>query len=162
MELSRPGTVTAAAWISVACSLVCLVIFSLLTVTFLVARGDFVDTLRERAAEGSEVPDMDPGTLANIAIAVAAAFAVWSLAAIAAALLASRRSRLGRWLLTLSAIISSLFSLVGTFAFGIPVLFVMAAIGVVVLLFTPSANDFYAERGRYKPELPVGTTQPWG
>jgi hypothetical protein len=160
-ELHRPGTVTAAAWLSIACSLLCFLVFSILTVVFLLARGDFVDALSK--ADGTQVPsDMDPGTAANIAIAVVAVFTVWCAAASASALLALRRSKVGRWLLTASAVLSSLFSLVGTFAFGIPVMFLMAAVVVVVLLFTPSANSWYARRGAYAIDLPVGTTQPWG
>ena len=162
MELNRPGTVTAAGVIAIACSMLCLLVFSILTVTFLVARDDFVDTLNKRAADESQVPDVDPGTLANIAIAVVAAFALWCLAAAAASLLAMRRSRAGRWLLTLSAVVSSLFSVLGTLAFVLPFVFVMASVAVVVLLFTPSANNWYARRGAYAIDLPAGTTQPWG
>lgn len=158
MDLRRPGTVTAAGMVAVGSSLICLLVFGLLTVVFLVARNDFVDGIRE--AEGT--PDMDPGTAANVAIAVVAVFALWCLGAIAAAMLAMRRSRAGRWLLTVSAIVSSVFSLIGTFAFGIPVLFLMASVAVVVLLFTPTANSWYAARGAPADELPVGTTQPWG
>jgi hypothetical protein len=105
---------------------------------------------------------MDPGTLANVAIAVVAVFAVWCAAAAASALLALRRSQVGRWLLTASAVASSLFSLVGTFAFGLPILLVIASVAVVILLFTPSANSWYARRGAYANDLPMGTTQPWG
>ena len=158
MDLRRPGTVTAAGLIAVASSLICLLVFGLLTVVFLVARNDFVEGLRD--AEGA--PDMDPGTAANIAIVVVAVFALWCLGAIAASMLAMRRSRGGRWLLTISAVVSSVFSLIGTFAFGIPVLFLMAAVAVVVLLFTPAANSWYAARSAPADELPVGTTQPWG
>lgn len=162
MELTRPGTVQAAGWLAIACSMICLLVFSILTITFLFARDDFVETLRERAAEESQVPDVDPATLANVAIAVAAVFALWCLGAVAAAVLAMRRSRAGRWLLTVSAVVSSLFSMLGTLAIVIPFVFVMASVAVVVLLFTPSSNDWYARRGGYGTDLPTGTTQPWG
>lgn len=148
--------------IALASSLICLLAFGLLTLAFLLTRGDLIDGLRK--ARGEQVPsDMDPATAANIATAGVAVFAVWCLGAIVSAMLALRRSRAGRWLLTVSAVVSSVFSLIGTFAVGLPVLLLMAAVTVVVLLFTPAANAWYAARSApADDELPVGTTQPWG
>lgn len=162
MELNRPSTVNAAGWLTIACSMVSLVVFSILTVTFLVTRGDFVETLREGAGDDSQVPDVDPVTLANGAIAVAAVFALWCLGAVAAAMLAMRRSRAGRWLLTASAVMSSVFSLVGALVFVVPLVLVIASVAVVVLLFTPSSNDWYARRGVHALDLPTSTTPPSG
>ena len=161
MDLRRPGTVTAAGMIAVASSLICLLVFGVLTVAFLLLRGDLVTGLRD--ADDDVPSSIDPETAANIATAVVAVFALWCLGAIVSAMLALGRSRAGRWLLTVSAIVSSVFSLIGTFAVGLPVLLLVAAVTVVVLLFTPAANAWYAARGApADEELPLGTTQPWG
>lgn len=161
MGLSRPGTVTAAAWLALACSGICLSVFTVLFVFFVLARDDLIDGVRDAAGEDQR-REMDPGTAANVAIAVVVVLALWCLAAMAAAVLAMRRSRVGRWMLTVSAVASSVFSLIGTLTIVLPLVLLLAALAVVVMLFTPSANDWYARRGRFAVELPTGTTQPWG
>ena len=80
---------------------------------------------------------------------VSAISIVWSLAAITLAVLAFRRQRWARIVLTVSAVVTALAGLGGAVAGQSPVPLVLTVAGTAtaVLLFTGAANRWYAARG---------------
>lgn len=161
----RPGTVTAASIITLVCAGLGAVLFGLATIALLVARDTIAEDIRREiesdpAFEGTGMPSGDD--LTSIFVVVMLVLLVWCLLACVFAVMAMRRSNVGRILLVVSASISALLSLVAILS-GVSAITLIASIAVVVLLFTGGAGDWYARRGSQQQhdELPPGTTQPW-
>ena len=85
---------------------------------------------------------------------------VWSLSAIVLGVLTLKRKNWARVMLVVSAAVTALFSLLGITS-GLSALTLIAAVAVIVLLFTGGANQWFARR-RPEQQLPTGTSQPWG
>ncbi|WP_210439044.1 hypothetical protein [Nocardioides xinjiangensis] len=140
----RPGTVTAAAWITIVFSALTAILFALVAVVFVVAREDFVTAFEEemRNGVGASELDVDAESLAGVIVAVLVAFAIWALIALVLAVFVLRRSNVARVLLVISSAVTALFSLIGI-ASGISVVPLVAALAVIVLLFVGGAGDWF-------------------
>ena len=140
----RPGTVTAAAWITIVFSGLTAVLFGFTGLALLVAR-DQVITEMERVPEFQ-----DAGIDADAAVGVLVAFilglVVWALIALVLAVFVLRRSNVARILLVISSAVVALLSLLGITS-GVSAITLIASVAVIVLLFVGGAGDWFARKG---------------
>lgn len=155
----RPGTVTAAAVITIVTSVLVLLAGIACVILGSVGSESFYDGVRDGGRGAYD--DFDNGDLQNLILGLGIVLAVWSAAAILLAVLVLRRSSVGRVLLVISASLSLVLSLLAILSLVSGLTFI-AAVAVIVLLFTGGANDWFARRGAAAPGLPPGTSQPWG
>ncbi|MCW2739153.1 hypothetical protein [Nocardioides sp.] len=139
----RPGTVTAAAWITMVLSAIVAALFGFTALALLVARDQVIVEL-EKVPEFQDA-DIDPDAAVGVLVAVLVGLVIWALIAIVLAVLVLRRSSVARILLVISAVITALFSLVGVGS-GVSAVTLVAAIAVVVLLFTGGAGAWFNRR----------------
>lgn len=136
----RPGTVTAAAWITIVFSSIVAVIFGFTTLALIVAR-DQVITEMEKVPEFRDA-NIDPDAAVGVLVAVMVGILVWSIIAVVLAVMVLRRSNVARILLVISASVTALFSLLGITS-GISAVLLIAAVAAIVLLFTGGAGDWF-------------------
>lgn len=140
----RPGTVLAAAIIAIIGSTITLLISLLGLVGVTGGKDEFVDEInRNGDLDGLDITADQIVSIAQGAIVVAI---VWSLIGIVLAVLALRRSKVARILLVVSSVMVGLLALISILSVYSG-LWLIAAVAVVVLLFTGGANDWYARRG---------------
>lgn len=156
----RPGTVTAAGIVSIVMSTLSLLLFLVVTVGIFVARDDVEDAINDELANQQGMGDISAGDLTAVVLVVMLVFVVWSLSAIVLGVLTLKRKSWARVMLVVSAAVTALFSLLGITS-GLSALTLIAAVAVIVLLFTGGANQWFARR-EPEQQLPTGTTQPWG
>jgi hypothetical protein len=136
----RPGTVTAAAWLTIVFSAVTAFVFGFTGLAMLVAR-DQVITEMERVPEFQDA-NIDADAAVGVLVAVMVGLVVWSLIAIVLAVLVLRRSNVARILLVISCAATAILSLLSV-ASGVTLAPLVAAIATVVLLFTGGASDWF-------------------
>lgn len=157
----RPGTVTAAAIITLVMAGLTLLLFTLIGIGVAVARDDIIGSVQNEPGFES----FTGGDLVTVLVGVSLVMIVWCLAALVLAVLALRRSNVARILLVVSASVSALVSLIGIGS-GISLVPLIASIAAIVLLFTGGASEWFRRRGESGSDtgsqLPEGTTQPWG
>lgn len=146
----RPGTVTAAAVISILFSAISALLFGALTVAFLVARDGIVDAIDDEVAGQSQFEDFSAADIADVGLVVMGILTVWCLIALVLAVLALRRQNWARITLVISAAVSAVLSLL-SFAAIFPLVTLIAAIATIVLFFTGGANDWYSRKGNPAP-----------
>ena len=152
----RPGSVTAAAVLTIVFSGLTLALLVFSMIGLAVERDSFLEELdNEPGLEG-----VSPDDLFALMVILLGVFLVWSLVAIILAILVLRRSNAARILLIISAVMTALFSLLAILT-AVSAVTLIAGISVVVMLLTSSARDWFA-RKHGPPQLPMGTTQPWG
>ncbi len=156
----RPGSVTAASIITIVLSALSLALFGILAIVLAAARGDIIDEINRELEGQPGFEDIAADDLANLMVVVFVVLAIWSLVAIVTAVLAMKRHNWARIVTVVSAGVTALFSLLGIMS-GISAITLIAAIAVVVLYFTGGASEWYQRRNA-QPQLPVGTSQPWG
>ena len=169
----RPGTVTAAAWITIVLSAIVTLIFGLTTLGLIVAR-DQVITEMEKVPEFQEA-NIDADAAVGVLVAVMLGFVIWSVIAIVLAVLVLRRSNVARILLVISAAVTALLSLLSITS-GISFVPLLAALATIVLLFVGGASAWFnrlpAHTGGYgshpgdpygaSPTGSYGTGSPYG
>lgn len=138
---SRPGTVTTACILTWVFASLAIAGAALLLVAVTVGRQDFED-------EWDKEPDLASLDVAAESAATAIGVItlvciVLSVLAIVAAVAAFRRSRSGRISLMVLSGVTALLSLVASLAV-VPFLWVIASTITLILLFTSSANGWYA------------------
>ncbi len=136
----RPGTVTAAAWITIVFSGIVTLIFGVTTLGLIVAR-DQVITEKENEPEFQDA-NIDADAAVGVLVAVMLGLVVWSIIAIVLAVLVLRRSTVARILLVISSSVAALFSLLSITS-GVSLVLLIAAVAVIVLLFTGGAGDWF-------------------
>lgn len=153
----RPGTVTAAAWITMVFAAIIAALFGLTGLALLVAR-DQVITEMERVPEFQDA-NIDADAAVGVLVAVMIGLVVWSLISIVLAVLVLRRSNVARILLVISASVTALLSLLAITS-GVSVVTLVASVAVIVLLFTGGAGDWFKRVGSYPgggyPGAPTG------
>jgi len=155
----RPGTVTAAGIVTIVLSGLSFLLYSVVALLTLVARDDMIDAIEDELT-ADQRDTFGGDDLATFITVIMVVFAVWCLIALVLAIFAMRRSNVARILLVVSSAVTALVSLLGI-ASGVSAVTLIAGVAVIVLLFTGGANEWYSRR-RQQPELPLGTTQPWG
>jgi hypothetical protein len=140
----RPGTVTAAAWITIIVSGLTAVGLGLMALAFAGFRDEFVQGFEQewaRSGAGTDV-DVDPEQLAGVVVAGFVFLAVWALISVVLAIFVLRRSNVARILLVISSGVVAVLSLVGIGS-GISIVPLVAAVAVIVLLFVGGAGDWF-------------------
>ena len=140
----RPGTVTAAAWITIVFSALTAALFGFTGLALLVAR-DQVITEMERVPEFQDA-NIDAEAAVGVLVAIMVGLVIWCVVAIVLAVLVLRRSNVARILLVISASVTALFGLVGITS-GVSLVPLVAAIATIVLLFTGGAGDWFKRAG---------------
>ena len=143
----RPGTVTAAGWITILSSGLTALLMGVFALAGFVARDPMIDALREdpdvRDALGDEA-SLDG--IANAAIGFFSVMTVWAVIALILGVLVLRRSNVGRILLVISSAVCALVTLGLAFLALIPAVWTLASVAVIVLLFVGGAGDWFARR----------------
>jgi hypothetical protein len=137
----RPGTVTAACILTWVFASLAIVAAAVLLVMVTAGRDDFVDDWQ--AEPDLDGLDVAPETAASVIGAVMAAFIVVAVLAIVVAVAAFRRSTAARVTLMVLSGLTALVSLVLSVAI-VPFLWVIASTVTLILLFTTSANRWFA------------------
>jgi hypothetical protein len=150
----RPGSVTAAAVITLVFSGLSLLLYAFILIALIVARDEVMDAITQE-------PDFeDLGISADSAfgaiVAFVAVFLVWCLIACILAALVLRRSNAARITLVVSSAMTAVFSLLSITSI-VSVVTLLAGIAVIVLLFVGGANDWFKRKG-HQPAIP-GMTQ---
>lgn len=138
---SRPGTVTAAAIVTIVLSVIVGLIAAALLVGLLVARDAIVEDLSAQP----DLSSIDGDQLIVGGLLGAGVVLVWCLAAIVLSVLVLRRSQVARVMLVVSSAITVLLSLL-TILSVISAVTLIAAAAVIVLLFTGGATQWFAAR----------------
>lgn len=136
----RPGTVTAAAWITIVFSALMAGLFGLGVLGMMVARDDFIREM-ERSPELREL-NVDAESTLGAVYAFLGFFIIWALIGIVLAVFVLRRSNVARILLVISSAVVALFSLIGI-ASGISLVTLIASVAVIVLLFVGGASSWF-------------------
>lgn len=153
----RPGTVTAAAWITIVLSAITALLFGFTGLALLVARDQVI-------AEMEKVPEfqdanIDADAAVGVLVAIMAGLVIWAIVAIILAVLVLRRSNVSRILLVISSAVTALFSLL-SYESGVSLVLLLASVAVIVLLFTGGAGDWFkrlpAHSGGGYPGAPTG------
>lgn len=152
----RPGTVTAAAWITWVFAGLSAAFCLLVVLLLVAARDTLVQALRDNpdiARQNLSTTDLIAGLWVFCALVV-----FWSLVSMVLAFLAYRRIGWARVTLAVSAVVAGLVSFV---AFPAGVLHTVAAFATVGLLFSGGANAWYAgQAGTPPPGPPYGGWPP--
>jgi len=154
----RPGTVTAAAWITIVFSTLSALLFGFTGLALLVARDEVINEM-ERVPEFQDA-NIDADTAVGVIMAVIVGLLVWAIIAVVLAVLVLRRSNVARILLVISSAAVALFSLLGVTS-GVSAVTLVAAIATIVLLFVGGAGDWFSgtpshagAAGGYDPQYP--------
>ena len=137
----RPGTVTAAAWITIVFSGITTLLFGFATLGLVVAR-DQVITEMEKVPEFQDA-NIDADAAVGLLVAVMLGLVLWSIIAIVLAVFVLRRSNVARILLVISSSVTALLSLLSLAGGGVSLVPLIAAVAVIVLLFTGGAGDWF-------------------
>lgn len=144
----RPGTVTAAGWITIVFSGLSFLLYGFITLAMVVAKDEVLTEIDKALVEQGNAGDFNAEDAFGIVVGVLLVVTIWCLIATVLGFLVLRRSNVSRILLIISAVVSGLLSLlaIGSVVSAVPAL---ASFGVVVLLFTGGAGDWFAGRRRY-------------
>jgi hypothetical protein len=139
----RPGTVTAAGIITIVFSGLSFLLYAVILVGLLVAKDDVLDEIER--TEGFQDAGISANDALGVVVAIVGVFAVWCLIATILGFLVMRRSNAARITLVVSSAVTAVFSLIGI-ASGVSAITLIAAIAVIVLLFTGGAGDWFKRR----------------
>ena len=144
----RPGTVTAAAWITLVMAGLTGGLFGFITVGMLVAKDDVVTEMDKAFAEQGVTGDFSAEDAYGFFVFALVVLTLWCIIACVLAVFAMRGSNVSRILLVISSVVAGLLSLV---AIGsvISAVWLLACIAVIVLLFTGGAGEWYQRRRGY-------------
>jgi hypothetical protein len=145
---ARPGTVTAAAWITLVMSGLTGALFGFITLGMLVAKDDVVTEMDKAFAEQGVTGDFSAEDAYGFFVFALVVLTLWCIIACVLAVFAMRGSNVSRILLVISSVVAGLLSLV---AIGsvISAVWLLACIAVVVLFFTGGAGEWYRRRRGY-------------
>jgi hypothetical protein len=145
---SRPGTVTAAGWITLILSGLTALLYAFITLALLVVKDELLPELDKALADQGTTSEFSAEDAYGIFVAVLVAFAVWSVIVCVLAVFAMRRSNVARILLVISSSVAAVLGVLGIKSL-VSAVWVVACVAVVIMLFTGGANDWYARRRRY-------------
>jgi hypothetical protein len=155
---ARPGTVTAAAIITMILSGLCAVLFFGLTAVMAVAKEDFIDLVQDEARKQDQsFSRADVESVYGVIIGVMVVMAIWCLIALVLAIFVLRRSQVARILLVVSASIAGLLSLLAITS-GASIVTLAGTIAVIVMLFAGGASDWFRNKHAVSGSP---THQPW-
>jgi hypothetical protein len=145
---ARPGTVTAAAWITLVMSGLTGALFGFITLGMLVAKDDVVTEMDKAFAEQGVTGDFSAEDAYGFFVFALVVLTLWCIIACVLAVFAMRGSNVSRILLVISSVVAGLLSLV---AIGsvISAVWLLACVAVVILFFTGGAGEWYQRRRGY-------------
>lgn len=156
----RPATVTAAAIITIALSALAALGSAGLLAFAIAQRDALVDQVRREVEQDPNLAGLNPETVFPVVVVAFAAVLAWAIGAVLLAVFVLRRSNGARIGLVVSAILSSLGSLV-FFAAVFPLLWTFGAMAVVILLFTGGAGAWFSRHsGGQKGQRRGGLAPP--
>jgi hypothetical protein len=147
---ARPGTVLAAAIVTFITAGLTGLLCGIFTLVLVVARDSFLEGFREGAGMDPSATG-DTSALFGGLLIVGLVLVLWCVAAIVLAVMALKRRNGARIALVVSASLTIAVSLLGITS-GISVVTLIAAIAVIVCLFTGGANEWY-RRAKGEPEI---------
>lgn len=143
---TRPGTVTAAGWITIVLGVLGTLLYLGLALAVFLGEDFMADAVR------SDPSFEDSGVSVDFIIGVTGALflglAIWSALNLLLGVLVLRRSNVARTLLIISCALTALLSLVAVFAGGAGVITLVPAVAVIVLLFVGGAKEWFARKGQ--------------
>ena len=144
----RPGTVTAAAWITLIMAGLTGALFGFITLGMLVAKDDVVTEMDKAFAEQGVTGDFSAEDAYGFFVFALVVLTLWCIIACVLAVFAMRGSNVSRILLVISSVVAGLLSLV---AIGsvISAVWLLACVAVVILFFTGGAGAWYQRRRGY-------------
>ena len=144
----RPGTVTAAAWITLIMAGLTGALFGFITLGMLVAKDDVVTEMDKAFAEQGVTGDFSAEDAYGFFVFALVVLTLWCIIACVLAVFAMRGSNVSRILLVISSVVAGLLSLV---AIGsvISAVWLLACVAVVILFFTRGAGEWYQRRRGY-------------
>jgi len=144
----RPGTVTAAAWITLIMAGLTGALFGFITLGMLVAKDDVVTEMDKAFAEQGVTGDFSAEDAYGFFVFALVVLTLWCIIACVLAVFAMRGSNVSRILLVISSVVAGLLSLV---AIGsvISAVWLLACVAVVILFFTGGAGEWYQRRRGY-------------
>jgi hypothetical protein len=148
VQAARPGTVTAAAWITLVMSGLTGGLFGFITLGMLVAKDDVVSEMDKAFAEQGVTGDFSAEDAYGFFLFALVVLTLWCVIACVLAVFAMRGSNVSRILLVISSVVAGLLSLV---AIGsvISAVWLLACVAVVILFFTGGAGEWYQRRRGY-------------
>jgi hypothetical protein len=144
----RPGSVTAAAWITIVFAGLTFLLFGFITLAMLIAKDDVTSEIDKAIRDSNSTTDFSAEDAYGFVVGLLLVVTIWCLIACVLAVFVLRRSNVARILLIISAVVSALLSLLGiqSLVSAVPLL---ASVAVVVMLFVGGAGDWFAGRRRY-------------
>ena len=139
----RPGTVTAAAIITIICAGISFLLMALAALMLAVAKDEAREQIEKEPA--FEDAGISADTLIDAGVAIFGVLALWCLIATILGFMVLRRSNGARIALVVSAAVSALVSLLGITG-GVTAITLIASIAVIVLLFTGGASEWFKGR----------------
>ena len=145
---ARPGTVTAAAWITLIMAGLTGALFGFITLGMLMAKDDVVTEMDKAFAEQGVTGDFSAEDAYGFFLFALVVLTLWCVIACVLAVFAMRGSNVSRILLVISSVVAGLLSLV---AIGsvISAVWLLACVAVVILFFTGGAGEWYQRRRGY-------------
>lgn len=155
----RPGTVTAAAWITIVFSALTAALFGLAGLGLLVARDEVIAEM-ERVPEFQDA-NIDADAAVGVLVVVLLGVVIWCLIAAVLAIFVLRRSNVARILLVISSSVAAILSLIGLAGGGISVIPLVACVATIVLLFVGGAGAWFSQVPTH-PGDPAGYQAGYG
>jgi len=152
----RPGTVTAAAWITIVFSVITGALFAFGGLGLLVARDEVIREM-ERVPEFQDA-NIDAESAVGVLVVVLLGVVIWCLVAAILAVFVLRRSNVARILLVISASVAAVFALIGITS-GFSLVPLVACLATIVLLFVGGAGDWFKGPSAYAG-MPAQYGQP--
>lgn len=146
---ARPGTVTAAGWITIVLGVLGTLGYLALAAAFFLGKDFMVETFQEdpqfdEIASAGFTVDAFVTLLGFLMLGVA----IWSAANVVLGILVLKRSNVARILLIVSCALTALLSLFAVIGGGIGVISLVPAVAVIVLLFVGGAKEWFARQGQ--------------
>jgi hypothetical protein len=142
----RPGTATAAGWITIVMSGLTGALFAFFTVAMIVAKDEFlVEVDKAIAEQGGATGDFDAESAYGIVVGILLVFTIWCVIATVLGVMVLRRGKVARILLIISAVVAALLSLL-LIASVLSALWLIACVLVIVLLFAGGASEWFRDR----------------
>ena len=151
----RPGTVTAAGVITLIFSGLTLALFAIIGIVVVAAKDEFITRIEDQPG----FQDVSPSDVVAVVAVVCLVFAIWCIIAMVLAVFTMRRSNGARIGLVISSALVAILSLLGITSGGSAVT-LLAAIAVIVLLFTGGANEWFGRRNPGSPYSAGGMPPP--
>jgi hypothetical protein len=141
----RPGTVTAAGWITLVMSGLTGLLYGFITLAMIVAKDDVLEAIDDELAKQGATGDFDAESAFGIVLVVLAIMTIWCIIACVLAVFTMRRSKVARVLLIISSVVAALLSLVAIGS-GISVVWLAGCVLVVIFLFVGGASQWFRDR----------------